>query len=178
MHLQERDLIARHKTVPEFNKNEPIFSNLDSNLIRSKLQESAQLQDVIAKIKDENSDDGQIAADKTLEGSNDIKKAEACVPAASDAQAAPLEIKAEAKVPLPSDAVYKLLHAIYTENAEIMDLNEFQGLCLSLKFMSMNVAVEEVNDWSYENFDEPLFDLAPEENQVYITTSLLSEIFG
>ena len=43
--------------------------------------------------------------------------------------------------------------------------------------MSMGVAVEEVNDWSYETFDEPLFDVAPEENQIYITLSLLSEIF-
>ena len=58
-----------------------------------------------------------------------------------------------------------------------MDLNEFQGLCLSLKFMSMDVAVEEVNDFCYDTFDEPLFDLAPEENQVYITTSLLMQIF-
>ncbi len=181
LHLQERDLIARHKTVPEFNKNEPIFSNLDSNLIKSKLKESAQLQDVIAKIKDENSTDDKFSAKESLENVNKMENAEAC-PSASyahkDTQNNKQEAKAETKVPLPSDAVYKLLHAIYTENTEIMDLNEFQGLCLSLKFMSMNVAVEEVNDWSYENFDEPLFDLAPEENQVYITVSLLSEIFS
>ena len=174
-------MIARHKTVPEFNKNEPIFSNLDSNLIKSKLKESAQLQDVIAKIKDENSTDDKFAAKESLENVNKMENAEACPSAFSahkDTQNNKQEAKAETKVPLPSDAVYKLLHAIYTENTEIMDLNEFQGLCLSLKFMSMNVAVEEVNDWSYENFDEPLFDLAPEENQVYITVSLLSEIFS
>lgn len=178
LHLQERDLIAKQKVVPSFNKNEPIFSNLDTNLIKSKLQESAQLQDVIAKIKDENSEDSQIivAIKDSLENKDEVKSS--TTSALSKTQEPPQEDKAQTKIPLPSDAVYKLLHAIYTENVEIMDLNEFQGLCLSLKFMSMGVAVEEVNDWSYENFDEPLFDLAPEENQIYITVSLLSDIFN
>ena len=52
-------------------------------------------------------------------------------------------------------------------------LLEFKGLCLSLKFMSSDAAIEEINDWSYENFDEPLLDYAPEENCIYISTDLV-----
>lgn len=160
LHLQERDLIGRQPKATVAVRQEQIFSNLDTDLIKSKLKESAQLQDVIAKIKDENNEE---SVDILKTPSEDIAKTQ--------------KTSSSTKIPLPSEAIRKLLHAIFTENVEIMDLSEFQGLCLSLKFMSMGVAVEEVNDWSYETFDEPLFDVAPEENQIYITLSLLSEIF-
>lgn len=48
---------------------------------------------------------------------------------------------------------------------------------MSLKYMSMDVAVEEINDWSYETFDEPVLDVAYDENVIYITTDLIDKIF-
>ena len=42
--------------------------------------------------------------------------------------------------------------------------------------MSKDAAIEELNDWSYENFDDPLFDVAPEENCVYITEDILDKL--
>ena len=166
MHLQERDLISRQNprlTGIGDKPKKPVFSNLNPELIRSKLQESAQVQDVIAKIRDENDPNATVEISKTNTEVKEIKEEK--------------KEEVKTKIQLPNEAIYKLLHAIYTEGVEIMDLNEFQGLCLSLKFMSMDVAVEEVNDFCYDTFDEPLFDLAPEENQVYITTSLLMQIF-
>ena len=59
-----------------------------------------------------------------------------------------------------------------------MDLKEFEGLCLSAKFMSADAAVEILNDWSFEIFDEPIFELVPEEHSVYITKALFINIFN
>ena len=57
-----------------------------------------------------------------------------------------------------------------------MDLNEFAGLCKSMKFMSQDAAIEEVNDWAYENFDAPILDVSYEENCVYLTTEILEKL--
>ena len=57
-----------------------------------------------------------------------------------------------------------------------MDLGEFEGLCLSHRFMSGPVAVEELNDFSYTQVDDRLLDCAPDENCVYIYTDILSAL--
>ena len=57
-----------------------------------------------------------------------------------------------------------------------MDLDEFNGLCLSAKYMSKDVAIEEINDYCYEEFDEPLLDVDYEGNTVYITLDILNQM--
>ena len=196
-HLGDRDLLNHHdryslgEKISEYRKERPLnlsnlpsrptyikkvdFHNLDTSLIESKLQESAQVQDVIAKIKDENQDENTLVTDvdKTVHENFD----------ATDITSNPTENGKEekelnTKIELPSKQFYTLLFAIYTEDVEIMDLKEFEGLCLSAKFMSADAAVEILNDWSFEIFDEPIFELVPEEHSVYITKALFINIFN
>ena len=42
--------------------------------------------------------------------------------------------------------------------------------------MSQDAAIEEVNDWAYENFDAPILDVSYEENCVYLTTEILEKL--
>ena len=69
-----------------------------------------------------------------------------------------------------------LIKGVHSQQRDLMDIKEFEGLCLSSGFMSLDAAVEIANEYGYDNFDEPLFDLAPEENCVYITEDLLTRI--
>ena len=66
-----------------------------------------------------------------------------------------------------------MAQAIEAQKTDCMDEHEFNGLCLSLGFMSKDAAVEEMNDYCYEHFEEPLFESVPEEGSVYITVELL-----
>lgn len=129
--------------------------NLDSSLIDSKLKESAQIQDVITQIR---IDEG------TLEKE---------VPEQIEEIQTEISDTKNSDIRYSSENARKLIEAIKSMEAEVIDINEFKGLCLSLKFMSSDAAIEEINDWSYENFDEPLLDYAPEENCIYISTDLI-----
>ncbi len=133
--------------------------NLDSNLIDSKLKESSQIQDVITQIR---IDEGTLAPEELQ----------------SDPQNQPQNVESDGtnednSIKYSSENAHKLIDAIKSLQTDVIDLNEFKGLCLSLKFMSSDAAIEEINDWSYEVFDEPLLDYAPEENCIYISTDLL-----
>ncbi|SFS33966.1 TerB-C domain-containing protein [Succinivibrio dextrinosolvens] len=138
-----------------FKANSFDTKNLDSSLIDSKLKESAQIQDVITQIR---IDEGTLDAE-SQNISEDIQTE------ISDTD--------DNKINYSSDNARKLIEAIKSLETDVIDINEFKGLCMSLKFMSSDAAIEEINDWSYENFDEPLLDYAPEENCIYISTDLL-----
>ncbi|NLK84747.1 MAG: hypothetical protein GX278_02130 [Aeromonadales bacterium] len=146
---------------------------LNTSLIESKLKESSEIQSFINKIREEEGNievfDDEVSLDSKTQN--------------TDVSVSDKESETEAQKP-QSNSIYsklsenciKLIEAIHLQNSDIIDLNEFAGLCLSLKFMSQDAAVEEVNDWSYENFDDPIFDVAPKEKCVYITTDIISEI--
>jgi hypothetical protein len=138
-----------------FKANSFDTKNLDSSLIDSKLKESAQIQDVITQIR---IDEGTLEKEAP-EQSEEIKTEISDTP--------------NSDIRYSSENARKLIEAIKSMEAEVIDINEFKGLCLSLKFMSSDAAIEEINDWSYENFDEPLLDYAPEENCIYISTDLI-----
>lgn len=79
---------------------------------------------------------------------------------------------------LPSTNAQILIDSLVNSGCDVMDLGEFNGLCLSAKYMSKDVAIEEINDYCYEQFDEPLLDVDYEENTVYITIDILNQIKG
>lgn len=161
------------------------LKKLDTSLIESKLKESAQIQDVISQIRN---DDNGVYEDVVNESSVDMVDVSSV--AKNDANTNNIEkneINIEQnsstdtsnnidKYSYPSENCKKLVDAIKAQNSEVIDLNEFTGICMSLKFMSRDAAIEEINDWAYENFDDPLFDVAPEENCVYITTDILDKL--
>ncbi len=140
--------------------------NLNTKLIHAKIEETKRLQNVIEQIRIEEGNlstaDEEILPQKSAKNSMEQQT---------------LAKKVETGLfSLLSPSCQRLLKGISEQHTEVIDLDEFNGLCLSSRFMSKDVAIEELNDFCYEHFDEPLFDLAPEENSIYITTEILSEI--
>lgn len=161
------------------------LKKLDTSLIESKLKESSQIQDVISKIRndyngvdedvvntslDDKADTGSVTENVANANSTEKNEINAAQNLSADAS------NNEDKYTYPSENCKKLVDAIKAQNCEVIDLNEFTGICTSLKFMSRDAAIEEINDWAYENFDDSLFDVAPEENCVYITTDILDKL--
>lgn len=161
------------------------LKKLDTSLIESKLKESAQIQDVISQIRnDDNGVEDEFedsivndATDKAQEFlSKDKGEKVNKTNLSSENDTLKESNNAQDKYKYPSENSKKLVEAIKAQNSDVIALNEFTGICMSLKFMSRDAAIEEINDWSYENFDDPLFDVAPEENCVYITTDILDKL--
>ncbi|MCR5537169.1 MAG: hypothetical protein K6F05_07140 [Succinivibrio sp.] len=158
LHIKAQDFNDRDSvTQPKTER----FKSLDQKLISSKLKESLEVQEVISKLRDE-------------EQQAEQRSALTAVETHSAAQASTAQ-NAEDAIALPEN-IRELLRAIAAQRSEILDLGEFTGLCLSLKFMSADAAVEEINDLCYEQFDEALFELAPEERSIYISTDLLHKL--
>lgn len=157
------------------------LKKLDTSIIESKLKESAQIQDVISQIRnDDNSVDEDVVNSSLYDKADIGSVAENVANAKNEiniAQNSPADASNNIeKYTYPSENCKKLVDAIKAQNSEVIDLNEFTGICMSLKFMSRDAAIEEINDWAYENFEDPLFDVAPEENCVYITTDILDKL--
>lgn len=187
--LNRRELFAL--TRPDKPKT-PDFAHLDQSLIKSKLQESSEVLDVIGQIKQDADGEEELSAGAPETEAQTVTAAKeaaqpalgpdgpapaACEPAAEDEGSAqnPGD-KAAALCALLDLNALDLLKSIKSQRCEIMDLNEFSGLCLSARFMSCPVAVEMLNDFAYAHFDEPIFDLAPEENSVYISQDLIAQL--
>lgn len=161
------------------------LKKLDTSLIESKLKESAQIQDVISQIRNDDNGVDEDVANTSLDENADINSVAENV---SNTNNIEINEKKDEQNPssvvnnnsdkyaYPSENCKKLVDAIKAQNSDVIDLNEFTGICMSLKFMSRDAAIEEINDWAYENFDDPLFDVAPEENCVYITTDILDKL--
>lgn len=168
------------------------LKKLDTSLIESKLKESAQIQDVISQIRNEDPEIEredpenieEINAKSSSQGYTENKDAPQKAPISEksvDTATTNNDVNTSVDANLggyqyPSESCKKLIDAIKSQNCDVIDLNEFTGICMSLKFMSRDAAIEEINDWAYDNFDDPLFDVAPEENCVYITTDILDKL--
>ena len=155
VHKEMQSSLYRSSEHSFFKANTFDTKNLDSSLIDSKLRESAQIQDVINQIR---IDEGTLEAE--VQTNTEEPKTEISDETNNDRN-------------YSSENARKLIEAIKSLETDVIDINEFKGLCMSLKFMSSDAAIEEINDWSYEVFDEPLLDYAPEENCIYISTDLL-----
>lgn len=167
-----------HNEYTELMSVKPVrrsVESLDFNIIRSKQEETAQLEEVITKLRAEENEnpDSDFPTDGHYEKGDEKAKV---IQEEQHLQMVPEQNDTKSTRGKPADNVISLIGALATERAEVMDLNEFSGLCLSLKFMSSDAAIEEINDFCYEQFDEPLFELAPEENTVYITVDILSKL--
>lgn len=75
-----------------------------------------------------------------------------------------------------SSKAQNLVDAVLSQNAEVMDLREFNGLCVSYRYMSANAAIEEINDVCLEEFDDLLFEADPEQGVIYITKEILEDL--
>ncbi|HAH70920.1 MAG TPA: hypothetical protein DCL74_04150 [Succinivibrionaceae bacterium] len=166
MHLR-MSTAAEIKNNPALKQSIPTFNHA---LIQSKIKESREVESVISSLReDEDLEETPVAALKlepeALPGKVNVEKAAAneAVDAASRDNHSDLAANA-----------LSLIEAVRAQKADVMGMDEFNGLCLSLGFMSGDAAVEELNDYCYEHFDEALFDSAPEEGAVYITLDLLS----
>lgn len=143
---------------------------LDTSIIKSKLKESSQIQNVINQIR---------INEGTIENEDQKDNENSTVFIQNTTSQPVIEVIDEdnySPIKPSSENAQKLIEAIKSQNSDVIDLNEFAGICMSLKFMSKDAAIEEVNDWAYDNFDDPLFDVAPEENCIYINTDILEKI--
>lgn len=142
---------------------------LDLQLIKSKQQESHEVLSVIGKIRDANEEslldepESETAASAPAAAEGNQESPE--VPGHGQQLAALLDVPA-----------LHLLSALQAQQSEVMDLPEFEGLCLSAGFMSSSVAIEMLNDFAFAHFDEPFLEASPMENAVYISTWLITEI--
>ena len=199
----EKTSLVRSSAHSFFKSTSFNLKKLDTSLIESKLKESAQIQDVISQIRnDDDFSDSDKESENTLTSNITVSSEKKLSSKANDVfsdntlskatvegkgtdesgnaqeQTASADDKDSSsdKYMYPSENCKKLIEDIKSQNCDVIDLNEFTGICMSLKFMSRDAAIEEINDWAYENFDDPLFDVAPEENCVYITTDILDKL--
>lgn len=146
----------------------------DFNKINLKIKESQEVQEVIGEIREQAQGD-ELKVEAQAESKSQIKPL-------NQEENEPVESKSSATSekdsPLSklSPSCLELLQALMAQGVDTMDLAEFDGLCLTNKFMSGLVAVEMINDWCYEIFDEGLLDYVPSEHVVYIYTDLLEKI--
>ena len=167
---------SRHenKTSTQHSFFKPVQFNvekLDTSLIESKLKESSEIQSFISQLRED--ENGIVEEDLNLDA-QDVNENQDQKDHLDDC--ASTESNTQNGIEYPSENSHKLLQAIKAQNCEIMDLNEFAGLCKSMKFMSQDAAIEEVNDWAYENFDAPILDVSYEENCIYLTTEILEKL--
>lgn len=152
-----------HKSSFAVKKNKISVADFDESKISSKITESNHIQNVIEAIRiSEGSlkDDEFPIIDTQKEDITDEVQSQ------SNAKASKL----------PSSSAQSLIDSLVKSDCDVMDLDEFNGLCLSAKYMSKDVAIEEINDYCYEEFDEPLLDVDYEGNTVYITLDILNQM--
>lgn len=181
---------------------------LDANKIRSKLMESAQVQDVITKLREEESgvDESGPSLGETLAQKLSAQLAESKLKAQAPAQGAKLSskeksapheasakksTKSKAAAPQVSAAqaakypvaelnpkLHKVIEALAVQATDAMVYGEFNGICVSYGLLSGNYAIEVLNEFSYEHFDEPLLELDGSGNNaiIYLSLDLIAKL--
>lgn len=175
------------------------FTRLNTALIASKLQESQEVQSVIGQLREENelSEELESAAAAPAQAAGLTAQKLQASQAGSAVQAASANTAETAKTAEATAAAEQeednapdkpsllsqlnpqaipLLQALAGESREVIDAREFKGLCLSARFMSDSVAIEMLNDFALEHFDEMLLENAPEENCVYVSLDILQQL--
>ena len=184
--------IAEQNSQKKTNKTS-VFDNLNTALISSRIRESREVESVISRLRDEedlkntqkSALNNQNPIDMLL-ASNNVDSQQPGTDAASFNQdssnaceKSDISLQSKKKAVTfdsKGNSLSMLVSAIKSQHTDIMDENEFQGLCLSLGFMSKDAAIEELNDRCFEEFDEPLLEASPEEGLIYITTDLLPKL--
>ncbi|MGN0902796.1 MAG: hypothetical protein ACI4M9_05870, partial [Succinivibrio sp.] len=140
--------------------------DLDTGIISQKLDESSQIQDLIGQFKADNEDDAEVKSE-----SEHIVIKEKIIETIE-----PSDDTVQSSITFPSEQAKKLILELKAQDSDVIDLDEFKGMCLSLKYMSADAAIEEINEFGYENFDDLILDVAYEENTVYLTEDILNQI--
>ncbi|HIV54254.1 MAG TPA: hypothetical protein H9898_00475, partial [Candidatus Anaerobiospirillum stercoravium] len=208
--------------------HEPEQLVLDAEKIRRKLLESAEVQDVITKLREEESGVDESgpslsevmaqkhAAQHAAQQAAQQAAVQAVQPAVSQAaqsdapqgpQAEPQAgLHARAAEPQPESGaqaaatgaaartpgaavaqcligslnpkLQKVIEALAVQGTDAMVYSEFNGICVSHGLLSGNYAIEVLNEFSFEHFDEPLLELEGSGNSaiVYLTVDLLSKL--
>ena len=206
--------------------HEPEQLVLDAEKIRRKLLESAEVQDVITKLREEESGVDESgpslsevmaqkhAAQHAAQQAAQQAAVQAVQPAVSQAAQsdAPQGPQAEPQAGLHARAaqpesgapaaatgaaartpgaaaaqcligslnpkLQKVIEALAVQGTDAMVYSEFNGICVSHGLLSGNYAIEVLNEFSFEHFDEPLLELEGSGNSaiVYLTVDLLSKL--
>ncbi len=197
--------------------HEPEQLVLDAEKIRLKLLESAEVQDVITKLREEESgvdESGpslsEVMAQKHAAQHAAQQAAQQAAPQAVDHAVSPAlsqeELHARAAEPQPESGakaaatgasestlgaaaaqsligslnpkLQKVIEALAVQGTDAMVYSEFNGICVSHGLLSGNYAIEVLNEFSFEHFDEPLLELEGSGNSaiVYLTVDLLSKL--
>lgn len=171
--------------------HEPENLVLDLNKIRSKLLESAQVQDVITKLREEESgvdESGpslsealaqqQAAATESTASASTASTASAPEPKVEAAPQAIAPTEAECPVAALNPKLHKVIEALAVQATDAMVYGEFNGICVSYGLLSGNYAIEVLNEFSYEHYDEPLLELDGSGNSaiVYLSVDLIAQL--
>ena len=193
--------------------------NLDMNMIKAKIKESEQVQEVITELRDKE----QMLQEQELFSSLTSKSSPApaeptqsepaqgqgqglgSVSAAAPAQEQGLASEQETKTASgsaqdnapehqeseqPSTAnthpimtkldvkVRNVIEALAVQGTDAMVYSEFNGICVSHGLISGNYCIEVLNEYSFEEYDEPVLELDGHDDSaiVYITTDLLEQM--
>ncbi|MGN0908834.1 MAG: tellurite resistance TerB C-terminal domain-containing protein, partial [Succinivibrio sp.] len=159
------------------------FDSLDEEVIRKRVSETREVEAVISRIREEEEAQGapRDAAAPKPEPSQARQEPEAGPEAKAAGAAAPSQATAShgaAADALPglSAQAMELFKSVAAQNADAIDAKEFEGLCRSHGYMSGDAAIEELNGWCFDSFDEGVFEAAPEDGCVYVSTDILSRI--
>ncbi len=150
------------------------FDSLDKELIRKRVSETREVEAAISRIRDEEEEGAREDGEQPEKAPRATgKKAEPARPQAQEP--APSAPDASALPGLSSQAL-ELFRSVAAQNADAIDAREFEGLCRSHGYMSGDAAIEELNGWCFDNLDEGVFESAPEDGCVYVSTDILSQI--
>lgn len=177
LHIRVDELTVKQNVETKHKRSS--FVNLDQDLIKSKLDESRELQDTIALIKEEEEAQAKVqvpAAEITDVKTSANKTNAAAAQVLPDTDENKSGSKEPDKKPSGNDNVSALIRDLYTAHQDFMSLDEFSGLCMRYRFMSADAAVEEINEISFENYDEGVFEAVPEEGVIYITLDILEKM--
>lgn len=75
--------------------------------------------------------------------------------------------------------LHRVIEALAIQGTDAMVYSEFNGICVSHGLISGNYCIEELNEYSFEEYDEPVLELdgSGSDAIVYITTEIISELY-
>lgn len=139
--------------------------NLDLNKIKQKMRESTEISNVISAIKLKEEVNQNNSIEESLIGDIEINTNTI--------------ITEESNPYLLTEQNLKFLNLINEHKQdETITQEQLVNFAEQCNFMSFAVALEEINDISYDNFDEALLDYDEEDSTVYITVPILHKLLN
>lgn len=137
---------------------------LDFSVIEKKKSESINIQDFISSLREDNDEEAIIAPiEQDIE---DTTKDEAGDKNINDTLS---------KMP---NEVVALINKLLELNVEQISIEQFTVLCAECEFMSNDLAIEMVNDASYELVDDYILDPDYDQSIIYIQLNIISDLLN